>query len=404
MGLIVQKYGGSSLATPQHIQWAAQRIERIKRSGSDLVVVVSAMGKTTDHLIRLARKTVHHPPVRELDMLLTAGERVSMALLSMALQERGISAISFTGSQSGIVTSPHHTEAKIIDIRAHRIREELCNGKVVIIAGFQGVSEQHEITTLGRGGSDTTAVAIAAALGAECCEILTDVDGLFSADPRLVANARLLENCSYDEALELASLGAKMHSRSIELAKKYQVRVRVAGARTDCVGTYLVHSLTTDGGTMEKTMEKTIIRGIAMKRGYHFFKVDSSLDSLMDVLEQNRVPLRFFNYSEQQVRFLCEQNKVPLVRELLKEQSGDFEEVAKVAIVSAVGDGLSSSSEILPLFLKTIRETGAKCLLLCSNSLSMTAAVEFEYQEEVTKKLHEKLLEKDGKGFTLEKR
>lgn len=401
MGLIVQKYGGSSLATPQHIQRAAQRIEKVKRAGSELVVVVSAMGKTTDHLIRLARKTVRHPPVRELDMLLTSGERVSMALLSMALQERGISAISFTGSQSGIVTSPHHTEAKIIDIRAHRIREELSKGKVVIIAGFQGVSEQHEITTLGRGGSDTTAVAIAAALGAECCEILTDVDGLFSADPRLVANARLLENCSYDEALELASLGAKMHSRSIELAKKYQVRVRIASSiKTDCVGTYLVHSRTIDGGTVEKT----IIRGIAMKQGYHFFKVDSSLDNLMEILEQNRVPLRFFNYSQQQVRFLCEQSKVPLVRELLKDQSGDFEEVAKVAIVSAVGDGLSSSSEILPLFLKTIRETGAKCLLLCSNSLSMTAAVEFEYQEEITKRLHKTLLDKDGKGFTLEKR
>ncbi len=212
MPLIVQKYGGSSLATPRHIQGVARRIKGVREQGKDVVVIVSAMGRMTDRLIRLAHKTVKRPPQRELDMLMTVGERISMSLLAMCLDEEGVPAISFTGSKSGIVKTEAHTEARIVEIKATRAKEELAKGKVVIIAGFQGVSREKEITTLGRGGSDTSAIAIAAALGAECCEILTDVDGLFTADPRLVPTAKLLTRCSYDEALELAALGAKMHA------------------------------------------------------------------------------------------------------------------------------------------------------------------------------------------------
>ena len=201
MALIVQKYGGSSLRTPNHIRAAADRIRILKNEGNEVVAVVSAMGRMTDYLIRLAERTVAQPPQRELDMLMTAGERVSMALLAMALEEGGVSAISFTGSQGGILTTSDHNEARIVEIRCLRIQQELNRGRVVILAGFQGVSRDKEVTTLGRGGSDTSAIALAAALGAHRCDILTDVDGLFSADPRLVATARLLPQLSYNDGV-----------------------------------------------------------------------------------------------------------------------------------------------------------------------------------------------------------
>ncbi|MEZ4749376.1 MAG: aspartate kinase [Bdellovibrionota bacterium] len=252
--LIIQKYGGTSLATPEHIRSAAKRIAEVKRAGNQLVVVVSAMGKMTNNLIALAKTTVGFAPQREMDMLLTTGERVSMALLAMALHEEGVPAISFTGSQCGIVTDNVHTDAKIVEVRPDRIRSELEKDKVVIVAGFQGVSRDKEVTTLGRGGSDTTAVALAAALGADHCEILTDVEGLYSADPNIVDNAELLRTCTYEEALEFASLGAKMHPRSIDLAKRYNVNVRIApSADPAAAGTQLVASLDEEEGAMERT-------------------------------------------------------------------------------------------------------------------------------------------------------
>jgi aspartate kinase len=395
VALIVQKYGGSSLASPRHIRGAAARIKATKASGNDMIVVVSAMGRMTDHLIRLAKRTVEFPPQRELDMLMTAGERVSMALLAMSLEGLGVPAISFTGSQSGIVTSSDHTEAKILTIRAHRIREELSKGRVVIIAGFQGVSLEKEITTLGRGGSDTTAVAMAAALGAESCEILTDVDGLFTADPRLVPRARLISHCSYDEALELSSLGAKMHWRSIELAKRFDVKVRIASSeRSQVAGTIL--SLKGD------SMEHTLIRGVASRDGYRFFKVASRLDRLLDLFRSRKVPLRFLSFSSDEVRFLCEEEKAPLVAKLLRDLA-PVEEEEKVSIVSVVGDGLASSSDVIPEVLEAIHFAGAPCFLICSNTLSVTAAVPSSYKAEIVRRLHERLVadkkeEPPGKG------
>ncbi|MBI4406124.1 MAG: aspartate kinase, partial [Deltaproteobacteria bacterium] len=389
MSLVVQKYGGSSLASPRHIRHAADRIAGLKRSAQGVVVVVSAMGRTTDHLISLARKTVSNPSERELDMLLTVGERISMALLAMALHEQGIAAISFTGSQSGIVTSPDHTDARIIDIRAHRILAELAQGKVVIVAGFQGVSEQKEITTLGRGGSDTTAVAIAAALKASRCEILTDVDGLFTADPRLVPNAQLLPTCSYDEALELANLGAKMHSRSIGLAKRYSVDVRILSSMNDrCKGTRLI----VGGSPQEKSMEKLIIRGIATSDGYHHFRVRMKLKEVLPVLKECRVPIHFIHSSLNDVSFLISKERAAETKKKL-EHFDSIEETPKVATVSAVGEGLCSAPEVLPLFMEAIQEAGVECLLLCSNSVSITAALPSDQCKKLAIRLHEKLIE-----------
>ncbi len=383
MPLIVQKYGGSSLATPAHIRRAACRIEALRKEGNDVVVVVSAMGRMTDHLVRLANRLVENPPQRELDMLMSAGERVSMALLAMALDDMGAPAISFTGSQSGIVTTSDHTDAKILDIRATRIREEIAKGKVVIVAGFQGVSLEKEITTLGRGGSDTTAVALAAVLGAVRCEILTDVDGLFTADPRIVSSAKLIETCSYEEGLELASLGAKMHARSLALAKRFGVTVWIASSQeVNGKGTRL-----SPGG---EAMEKTLVRGISTRDGYHFFSATLGIGPLLEALQTKKIPLRFFQVGEKSVQFLCEKEKAETVRQALSTLVSDYEEFPKVSIVSAVGEGVGASCDLLPELWQTIEKAKVRCLLITANSLSLTAAVPTESKAVIADALHVK--------------
>jgi aspartate kinase len=221
MAIVVQKYGGSSVSDVEKLGKVADKIVATKQAGHDVVVVVSAMGKTTDQLLALAKQVDETPPRRELDMLLSTGERVSMALLSIAIQKRGADAISFTGSQSGIITNDRHFDARIISVRPHRIEDELSRGKIVIIAGYQGMSYKREITTLGRGGSDTTALAMAAALGAERAEIYSDVDGVYSADPRVVADARHLPTITYEEMQEMAEAGAKvLHAAAVEFARR----------------------------------------------------------------------------------------------------------------------------------------------------------------------------------------
>jgi aspartate kinase len=226
MPVVVQKYGGSSVADVEKLGRVADKVVAARASGHDVVVVVSAMGKTTDQLLALAKQVDENPPRRELDMLLTTGERVSMALLSMAIQKRGCDAISFTGSQSGIITNDRHFDAKIIEVRPHRIEDELARGRIVIIAGYQGMSYRREITTLGRGGSDTTALALAAALGAERAEIYSDVDGVYTADPRVVAEARHLPEIGYEAMQEMAEAGAKvLHAAAVEHARRAKIRI-----------------------------------------------------------------------------------------------------------------------------------------------------------------------------------
>ena len=257
MELLVQKYGGTSVGTTERIAAIARRIAAARRSGHALVVVVSAMADTTDDLLALAHRIHPDPPVRELDMLLTAGERISMALLSMGLQHQGIDAVSFTGSQSGILTDDRHADAKILAVRGDRIREALQTGRVVIVAGFQGVSPRREITTLGRGGSDTTAVALAAALGAERCEIYTDVDGVHSADPRLVPQAHRIPALSYEEMLEFAAAGARvLHPRSVDVGWRFGVPIHVLTSFADGKGT-VIRSM--------EPIESARVRGIAVE-------------------------------------------------------------------------------------------------------------------------------------------
>ena len=266
MGIVVQKYGGSSVADAQGIKRVAQRIVETKKAGHDVVVVVSAMGDTTDGLLALAHQVSPLPPGRELDMLLTAGERISMALLAMAIGNLGQEARSFTGSQAGVITDAEHGRAKIIDVTPGRIEAAVAEGAIAIVAGFQGVSStSKDITTLGRGGSDTTAVALAAALDAEVCEIYSDVDGIFTADPRIVANARQIPRISYEETLEMAANGAKiLHLRCVEYARRNNIEIHVRSSFSSKEGTWVVDADSVQDGT--RTMEQAIISGVAHDR------------------------------------------------------------------------------------------------------------------------------------------
>ena len=261
MGLIVQKYGGSSVADAESMKRVASRIVATKKAGNEVVVVVSAMGDTTDELIDLANQITPIPEGRELDMLLTAGERISMALLAMAIKNLGHEALSFTGSQAGVITTSAHGRARIIDVTPSRIREAIDQGAIAIVAGFQGISQDtKDVTTLGRGGSDTTAVALAAALEADVCEIYTDVDGVFSADPRVVPSARKLKTVTYEEMLELAAAGAKvLHLRCVEYARRFDLPIHVRSSFSNHEGTWVVK----DHPEGESDMEQAIISGIA---------------------------------------------------------------------------------------------------------------------------------------------
>src|SRR5688500_484034 len=238
MAVVVQKYGGSSVADVSRLRQVADRIMRTRQQGHDVVVVVSAMGDTTDELLAMAQQVSPNPERRELDMLLTAGERISMALLSIAIRDLGGDAISFTGSQSGIITNDRHVDARIIEVRPFRVEDELARGKIVVIAGFQGVSYRREITTLGRGGSDTTAVAMAAAINAEYCEICSDVDGVYTADPRVVSEARRIAALSYEETQEMAESGAKvLNAQAVEFAKEKGIAIYARATNGPLPGT-----------------------------------------------------------------------------------------------------------------------------------------------------------------------
>ncbi len=297
MSLLVQKFGGTSLADSAKILAAARRAIQAHNRGDQVLVVVSARGHTTDELIALAREITEKPPAREMDMLLSTGEQVSVALMAMAIQSLGVPAISFTGAQIGLVTDSFHTKARIRNISTERMVHALGEGKIVIVAGFQGVDENYNITTLGRGGSDTTAVALAAVLGATGCEIYTDVDGIYTTDPRIIPEARKIDRISHDEMLELASLGAGvMHSRSIEFAKKYGMPIHVRSSFSDAPGTWIVHELdarrlgvAVTGTALARDEARITILGVPDRPGvvHAIFRTIAAANIVVDMIVQN---------------------------------------------------------------------------------------------------------------------
>ncbi len=288
MSIVVQKYGGSSVADVDRIRIVAERVMRTRRAGHDVVVVVSAMGDTTDELLALAKKVSPNPERRELDMLLSAGERIAMALLSLAIRELGGDAISFTGSQSGIITNDRHVDARIIEVRPFRVQDELARGRVVVVAGYQGVSYRREVTTLGRGGSDTTAVAMAAALGAEYCEICSDVDGVYTADPRVVREARRIGALSYEETQELAESGAKvLNAQAVEFAKSAGIAIYARATSSALPGA----DPSADGTVVRRNAPRTpgSVAGVASERDLFVLQAPGDPTQLVELLEAHGV-------------------------------------------------------------------------------------------------------------------
>lgn len=376
--LIVQKYGGSSLSTPSRIREVASKIVRRSRDDTRVIVTVSAMGHSTDDLIALARQVTPDPPQRELDMLLTAGERVSMALLSMALNTLGCRAISFTGSQSGIVTTVSHTRALIEEIRADRIRVELEQGKVVIVAGFQGVSRNREVTTLGRGGSDTTAVALAAALGAAQCEIFSDYPGVFTADPRTTRSARPIPRIGYDEMLELAALGARvLHYRAAEIARRYAVPLRLLSSFEDSPGTVVGENHHVEG---PRPTSITSIPHVAIVR-FLANRGDRVLDELAARLAQSEQPVLSYCRESRSdaaaLSLVLHRTDLPALEACLHglQKNLTVETHSDVASVSVVGTGFASNAGAFLSVERLLADAGIPVFFSRTSSLSVTCVV-----------------------------
>jgi len=397
VALIVQKYGGTSVADPERIRAVAEHVAYTKRHGNDVVVVVSAMGKSTDNLIKLANDVSSVQPARELDMLLTTGERISMTLVCMALAGVGIDAISFTGSQVGIITDTVHTKAKILEVKGDRVREALAQGKVCVVAGFQGVSTDKEITTLGRGGSDTTAVALAAALNADSCEIYTDVTGVFTADPRIVPQARKLQHINFDEMLEMAGAGSKVLAlRSVEFARNHNVPIQVRSSFTWEPGTWVT--------SQEPSMEDPIISGVVTDVSEAKVTVRKVPDrpgisaALFEQLAESNVNVDMIVQNTSTDGNTDISFTVPKAD--MKVAQGIVESVAKeigaagiaqddsIAKISLVGAGMKTSPGIAAKMFRTLADNDVNIEMISTSTIRISVVVAAADLEKAARSLH----------------
>ena len=397
MSLIVQKFGGTSVANTERLQNVADIVTSTYKAGNQVVVVVSAQGDTTDDFIAKAAELNDRPSKREMDVLLSAGEQISMALLAMAVQKLGYPVISLTGWQAGIETDIHYSEARIRKVTAERIRSELDRNRIVIVAGFQGINKQDDITTLGRGGSDTTAVAIAASLGADLCQIYTDVDGVYTADPRIVKDARKLDAITYDEMLELATLGAQvLHNRSVEMAKKYNVDLEV------------VSSFTRNSGTKVKEgsdMEKMNVSGVARDNNCARVAIINLRDEpgvafkVFSLLAKNKVNVDIILQSVGQkgrksITFTIPQDKADEVGKILEHNKDvlDFETVSintGVAKVSIVGAGMASNPGVAAMMFEALASAGINIRMISTSEIKISVLINEEDSEKAVRAIHE---------------
>ena len=396
MSLVVQKYGGSSVADADGIKRVAQRIVATRKAGDSVVVVVSAMGDTTDELVDLATQVTPLPPGRELDMLLTAGERISMALLAMAIANLGLVGRSFTGSQAGVITDSSHGRARIIDVTPGRIRSALDEGAIPIVAGFQGVSQQgKDITTLGRGGSDTTAVALAAALGADVCEIYTDVDGVFTADPRIVPTARHIPRISYEEMLEMAACGTKvLMLRCVEYARRYAIPIHVRSSFSNRDGTWVSAASRASDTETDQTMEQAIISGVShdqseakitlvgvpdkVGEAARIFRVIAASRINIDMIVQNvsaaatgRTDISFTLPREDG------QAAVNSLRQLQEEVG--FESILyddRIGKISLIGAGMRSHPGVSATFFGALADAGVNIEMISTSEIRISVVVD----------------------------
>ncbi|MCW2786043.1 MAG: aspartate kinase [Marmoricola sp.] len=398
MGIVVQKYGGSSVADAEGVKRVARRIVEAKKAGNQVVVVVSAMGDTTDDLIDLANQVSPLPPARELDMLLTAGERISMAVLAMAIHDLGHEARSFTGSQAGVITDAEHGRAKIIDVTPGRIQAALAEGAIAIVAGFQGVSQTtKDITTLGRGGSDTTAVALAVALAADVCEIYSDVDGIFTADPRIEPHARKIPRISYEETLEMAAQGAKiLHLRCVEYARRYDMPIHVRSSFSEKEGTWVTSAdkvAAEDANQEGMTMEAAIITGVAHDRSQAkitivgvpdkpgeaaaIFRVIADAQINIDMIVQN-VSAAATGLTDISFTLPRGEGQTAMTALTRLQDSVGFASLLyddSVGKVSIVGAGMSSSPGISARFFEALSEAGVNIGMISTSEIRVSVVV-----------------------------
>jgi aspartate kinase len=383
-GTLVMKFGGTSVADPEKIRRVASRLVEAKRAGNRVVAVVSAMGQHTDELVSLAHEVSPQPKPREMDMLISVGERISCALVAMAIADLGLDAISLTGSQAGIVTDTVHGKAKIVEVRAHRIHEALDSDRIVLVAGFQGVSTDFDITTLGRGGSDTTAVALAAALGADACEIYTDVDGVFTADPRLVPGARKLHAVSYEEMLEMAASGAKVLAlRSVEFARNHGVKLHVRSTFTGDEGTWITEE-------DERMLEKAMISGVTHTLEEAVYRVSGTdRADLFDALADASVSVDTIIQTGDDIVFSAPTEDRAATEAALRRLDANWEERADLGKVSVIGAGMKSHPGIAARTFQTLRDLGVEPDLVATSPIKIAFYVPQGDVERTVVALHE---------------
>ncbi|MBI4435795.1 MAG: aspartate kinase [Candidatus Omnitrophica bacterium] len=398
MALVVQKFGGSSVANPRLIKRVAARVVAQKKRGDDVVVVVSAIGDTTDDLIQLSRQITKNPLEREMDMLISTGEQVTIALLAMAIHQLGVEAISFTGAQVGILTDSSYTKAKILDIHSKRIEEELKKGRIVIVAGFQGMTLNQDITTLGRGGSDLTAVALAKVLRAKICEIYTDVDGVYTADPRIEKRARKLDRVSYDEMLELASLGAQvMQGRSMEVAKKFEVPLHIRSSFSNRPGTMIMkevkamEDIVVSGVTVNKAEAKVTLRGVPDRPGVaaKIFKEIAASNVNIDMIIQNvsRTGTTDVSFTVPQgdLRKTLEISR-RVARKIGAEQVTYADDIAKVSVV---GVGMRSHSGIAAKMFAALAAKRINIEMISTSEIKISCVIQRRFAERALRAVHQ---------------
>ncbi|PYQ78177.1 MAG: aspartate kinase [Acidobacteria bacterium] len=399
MSVTVQKYGGSSVADVTRIKRVAERVMETKRRGHDVVVVVSAMGDTTDDLLALARQVSANPERRELDMLLTAGERIAMAVLSMAIRELGGDAISFTGSQSGIITNDRHVDARIIEVRPFRVQDELARGKIVVIAGYQGVSYRREVTTLGRGGSDTTAVAMAAALGAEYCEICSDADGVYTADPRVVTSARRIGTLSYEETQELAEAGARvLNAQAVEFAKEKGIAIYARATASPLPGA----DPSADGTVVRRFPPRMpgVVVGVASEKDVLVLTLRSPERlalQVMAVLDEHRVAGKQLHLADGQLTVVVSRENLheeARVRAALHAQFGDAVRITDaLGAVSAIGAGINASFHNLRRGSNALASAGIAATGIATSSFRITWTIDRGRLDDAVRLLHRTFIE-----------
>jgi aspartate kinase len=404
MSIVVQKYGGTSVADATRIRQVAERVMRTRREGHDVVVVVSAMGHTTDELLALAKQISPNPERRELDMLLSAGERIAMALLSIAIRELGGDAISFTGSQSGIITNDRHIDARIIEVRPFRVQDELARGRVVVVAGYQGVSYRREVTTLGRGGSDTTAVAMAAALGAEWCEICSDVDGVYTADPRVVPDARRIGVLSYEETQELAESGAKvLNAQAVEFAKQSGIAIYARATGGPLPGA----DPSSDGTVVRRHAPRTpgSVVGVASERDVLVLQASADADRLLEILDMRSVAgkqLHVASYAGDgdQVTMIVSRENLhdePRVRaELDRTFGGKAQLLDGLGAVSVVGAGINANYLTVRRGNGALREADVAPQGLATSSFRTTWLIDRAKVDDAVRLLHEMFIARES--------